>query len=186
MIIGLTGTLAAGKGVVSDFLQEEGFFYFSLSKEVREIAKERNIKIIRTNLQNLGNKLREEQGSGVLAKIVSNKIVSGNYNKVIVDGIRNPAEIYELRNLEDFYLISVDSPTKTRFKRMFERNRESDPRTWGDFLKIDARDKGMGESETGQGVLNCMKHADYNLDNSGTLEEMQTKVLRLYESLKQT
>jgi hypothetical protein len=38
-----------------------------------------------------------------------------------------------------------------RFKRLIER-RESDHENWEDFLRIDARDKGGGENEFGQGV----------------------------------
>lgn len=63
MIIGLTGTLRAGKGVVSDFLKQKGFVYLSLPDELREMAKERKIELTRENLQNLGNQMREENGS---------------------------------------------------------------------------------------------------------------------------
>ena len=41
MIIGLTGTIASGKGVVSDYFKEKGFVYISLSNELRQIAKEK-------------------------------------------------------------------------------------------------------------------------------------------------
>jgi dephospho-CoA kinase len=33
MIIGLTGSLAAGMGVVAEFLKEKGFVYLSKSEE---------------------------------------------------------------------------------------------------------------------------------------------------------
>ena len=156
MIIGLTGSLASGKGVVSDFLKEKKFVYLSLSDELREITKQRKIELTRENLQNLGNKLREEKGAAVLAKHVLDKIEGQQYLNAIVDGIRNPAEIEELKKLKSFFLVSVDAPIEDRFKRMVERNRESDPKTWQDFLKVDARDKGEGEPETGQGVRKCM------------------------------
>ena len=167
MIIGLTGSLAAGKGVVSDFLKEKGFVYLSLSDELREIARQRKIELTRENLQNLGNQMREENGSGVLAKLVSDKIKNQKYTNAIVDGIRNPAEISELRKLKNFFLVCVDAPQEIRFKRMQERNRESDPKIWEDFLKVDARDKGEGESESGQGAGKCMEQADFNLINDG-------------------
>ena len=101
MIIGLTGSLASGKGVVSDFLKKEGFVYLSLSDELREIAKQMKIEFTRENLQNLGNKLREEKGAGVLAELVAEKIKSQQYRKVVVDGIRNPAEVNFLRKLKN-------------------------------------------------------------------------------------
>jgi len=88
MIIGLTGSLAAGKEVVSEFLMGKGFAYVSLSGELRELAKSYNIEITRENLQNLGNKLREENGSTFLAQLAVNRIKSNNYKNTIIDSIR--------------------------------------------------------------------------------------------------
>jgi len=184
MIIGLTGSLAAGKGVVSDYFKEKGFVYLSLSDELRQIAKERKIEITRENLQNLGNKLREESGSGVLAKLVIKKIKNQEYKKAIVDGIRNPTEIEELNQLKDFFLVAVDANPKIRFERMISRNRESDPITWEEFLKVDKKDKGIGEKESGQGVGKCMKLAKFILLNEGDLNEIKEKIEQLYQDIK--
>jgi len=184
MIIGLTGSLAAGKGVVSDFLKEKGFVYLSLSNELREIAKENKIEITRKNLQDLGNKLRESKGSGVLAERAFNKIANQEYKKAIVDGIRNPAEIEILKKLKNFFLVSVDAPQEIRFKRLVERNRESDPKTFETFLEVDNRDKGIGELETGQAVGKCMTLANVTLINEGTLEEVKKEVMQLYDEIE--
>lgn len=184
MIIGLTGSLAAGKGVVSDFLKKEGFVYLSLSDELREIAKQKKLEVTRENLQKLGNEMREQNGTAYLAKIVVDKIKNQQYLKAIVDGIRNPAEIEELKKLKNFFLIAVDAPAEIRFERMKSRDRESDPKTWEEFLKIDAKDKGVGESETGQGTGLCMAEADMTLVNEGKLEEVQAKIINAYKELQ--
>ena len=183
MIIGLTGSLAAGKEVISDFFKEKGFVYFSLSQEVRNVAKERGIEINRKNLQDLGNELRETKGIEILAKRVLNKIEINKNSNFIIDGIRNPAEVNFLKKRKDFLLISIDASKQIRFERFVKRNRESDPTTWNGFLKVDERDKGEGESETGQGVRRCMEKADFTLENNGTLEELQDKLKRLYSDL---
>ncbi|MCK9595866.1 dephospho-CoA kinase [Candidatus Pacearchaeota archaeon] len=183
MYIGLTGSVAAGKGAVADFLKEKGFEYISLSNELRGIAKERNIEITRKNLQDLGNQLREEQGAGVLALLVHHRIINDKYNKAIIDGIRNPYEVEELRKLDNFYLISIDAPREKRFERMLLRNRESDPKTFEEFLAVDARDKGIGEKETGQGVAKCMAMANYSIINNGTLEELNEQIIKLYNGV---
>jgi dCMP deaminase len=184
MIIGLTGSLSAGKGVVSDFLKEKGFIYLSLSNELREIAKEKKIELTRKNLQELGNQLRRERGADVLANIILKKILDQEYKKVVIDGIRNPGEIKVLKKLNNFFIVSVDAPQEIRFQRMIERNRESDPKILDEFLLVDNKDKGIGETETGQGVANCMKLADYTLFNSGNLEEAKEKVEKLYEEIE--
>jgi len=183
MIIGLTGSLSAGKGIVSDLLEEKGFVYLSLSNKLREIAKERNIEITRKNLQDLGNELREKEGSDVLAKFIIKEIENKEYKKVIIDGIRNPAEIEVFRKLKRFFLVSVDAPQEMRFKRISERNRENDPKTWEEFLEVDNRDKGVGEKATGQNVGKCMEMADFFLINNSNLKEIQMKVKKLYEDI---
>jgi dCMP deaminase len=184
MIIGLTGTLSSGKGIVSNFLKEKGFVYLSLSDEVREIARQNKIEITRKNLQDLANELRERNGAGFFAEIVINKVINQQYKKAVIDGIRNPAEIDVLKKLKNFFLISVDAQREIRFKRIVERNRESDPRTWEDFLNVDNRDKGIGEKETGQGVGRCMGRADFILINDSTLEEAKKKVEEVYEEIE--
>ncbi len=181
MIIGLTGSLAAGKGVVAEFLKKRGFVYLSLSDELRDYLKGGKIEITRENLQNWGNKLREEKGNAVLARMVSERIVSQQLKSVIVDGIRNPGEVNYLReNLKSFFLVSVDAPKEVRFERMRERNRESDPKTLKDFLMVDAMDKGKGEEKSGQQVGACMKLAKFVLINDGSLEEVERKIEKLY------
>ena len=184
MIIGLTGSLAAGKGVVSEFLKEKGFVYLSLSDELRQIAKEKKIELTRKNLQDLGNQLRQAHGPTILADLALSKIENQQYTKAIVDGIRNPAEVNSLKKIKDFFFVCVDAPQEIRFERMKERDRESDPLVWEEFLKIDARDKGEGELETGQGVEKCMVLADFEITNHGTLEEVQEKINNLYKKIK--
>lgn len=185
MIIGLTGSLAAGKGVVSNFLKEKGFVYLSLSDELREIVKENKIEITRENLQNFGNFVRQNYGSGFLADKAIYKIKNQKYRKAIVDGIRNPVEIQSLREkLEDFFLVSIDAPQEVRYNRLVERQRESDPKTLEDFVRIDNKDKGIGELESGQAVAKCMQLADITIFNSGSLNEVKEKVRIVYEDLK--
>jgi len=61
MIIGLTGTMASGKDAVADILKKKGFICLSLSDEVREEAKNRQIELTRENLQILGDEKRIRQ-----------------------------------------------------------------------------------------------------------------------------
>jgi dCMP deaminase len=183
MIIGLTGSLSAGKGSVSDFLKKKGFVYTSLSNELREFAREHKIELTRKNLQDLGNRLREEKGPGVLANLIIKKINNQMFENVIVDGIRNPAEVYALKQMKNFFLVSVDAPPQIRFKRMVERNRESDPTSWEGFIEVDQRDKGIGESSSGQAVGKCMEMAEINFINDGELEFVERKVEDLYDNI---
>lgn len=184
MIIGLTGTISSGKGVVAEFLKSKDMVYLSLSDEVREEARNRKIELTRENLQNLGNEMREREGKGVLAKRVIKKIKSQKYSKAVVDGIRNPEEVNELRKLSKFFLVAVDAPREIRFKRMASRNRESDPKTWEEFLKIDNRDFGQNEAASGQQVGKCMEMADFKIVNDLTIDKFNEKVNGLIKEIE--
>ncbi|MEM2956362.1 MAG: AAA family ATPase [Candidatus Pacearchaeota archaeon] len=175
MIIGLTGTLGAGKSIVAEYLQKKGWVYFSLSHEVREEAKKQGIEITRENLQELGNDMRKKYGNDVLAQRILMKITDPQKNYVI-DGIRNPAEIMLFKQLGSFYLIAVDAPKQLRFQRLIARNRESDPKTLYDFMRIDAIDQGKDQTESGQQTAECMKMADAVLVNDSTLERFWDKI----------
>jgi dephospho-CoA kinase len=183
MIIGLTGTMASGKDAVADILKKKGYVYFSLSDEVRAEAQAREIELTRENLQNLGNEMRKAEGSGVLAQRILMKITDPQKNYVI-NGIRNPAEIAELKNWPGFYLISVDAPQQLRFQRLMTRNRPSDPKVFYMFMKADNKDQGQGEEESGQQVGECMKLADVSIFNDFSLERLTDKVVFMVQQIQ--
>jgi dephospho-CoA kinase len=175
MIIGLTGTKASGKDIVADILKKKGFISLSLSDEVREEARTRGVEGSIENLQNIGNDMRKEFGNGILSQKILRKITDPQKHYVI-NGIRNITEIQELKNWPSFYLIAVDAPQQIRFQRMMMRNRPSDPKNFYDFMKIDSRDQGEGQDESGQQVRACMKLADHIIFNEYTLERLTDKV----------
>lgn len=183
MIIGLTGTLGSGKDAVADYLKKKGFGCFVLSDILKEEAKKRNLEPTRENLQDVGNELRAEHGPGVLAKMVVDAIKAYGHNNVVVDGIRNSGEIDELSKLSDFFLVAVDAPEETRFERMKSRGRKDDPKTLGQFRKMDARDRGVNEPSTGQQVGECIKQARFVIVNDSTVEKLFEKVERLLADL---
>lgn len=182
MIVGLTGTKAGGKGSVADILKAHGYEYSSTSDRVREEAVARGIAdyTIR-QLQDIGNELREKFGVAVLAKRSLEKLSGKN---AIIDGIRNPGEIEELRKTGNFILIGVDAPLQDRFKRLIERARESDPKDWNSFLEMDKRDKGLNEAESGQQVAKCLMMADFKIMNNGSIGELNEKVEQVLEKIK--
>ena len=171
--IGLTGPLASGKGEVSKFLKSKGFNYISLSDMVREELRKRGLEETRDNLMMVGNSLRKDEGAGVLGKRVREKIES-NSNKLnwVIDGIRNPAEIRELRKMENFFLLAVAAPKETLIKRVKERKRGSDPLSDEEIEKKLVREWGIGEPPDGQQVGACMGEADFFIMNDNSLDEL--------------
>ncbi len=176
MIIGLTGTLCAGKGTIAEFLKEKGFEYYSLSDEIRKELDSLGLERTRANLIDKANELREMYGAGALAKRVLYRL-SNRKTSAVVDGIRNPEEVRELRKRPDFYLLGIDSSQRARFKRMLKRKRgEKDPETLEEFRKLDQSDRGIGTPETAQQVGKTMKMADAIILNNSSLKKLQEKL----------
>src|SRR5437868_5389794 len=93
-IVGLMGPMAAGKGVVADFLLGHGFAYYSLSDRVKtEAARLHRQRTNRQDLQDLGNSLRRDFGASVLADATAALIDTSPHPKVLIDSIRHPAEL---------------------------------------------------------------------------------------------
>lgn len=181
IVLGLTGRIASGKEEVAEYFIKKDFIPFSLSEEVRKEARRRGIEITRSNLQDLGNVLRAEQGLGVLVRRVREEFQE-EYD-FVVGGIRNTGEISELKKFDRFKLISLDAPVKVRYKRILSRKNQGDGKTYEEFLKADQRD--FGENiESGQQVEKCMEMADFKIINDSSLDNFYEKLDEIYEQIK--
>jgi dephospho-CoA kinase len=177
-VVGLTGTLGAGKGIVKQFLIKNfNCYHVILSGVIRgEIEKKRG-NFGRKTMQDLGNELREKYGGHILAKLAI-EYLPRDKEMIIVDGIRNPAEAEWLKKEfgDNFVLIAVDAPFEKRFKFLLSRSEKRDPKTEEEFKEMDLRDQGNGEPQTGQQVGKCVAMADYKVINDGTIQELENKV----------
>lgn len=164
-IFGLVGPIASGKQVLADFLKERGFVYVSLSDEVRKETKKRGLSIVRENLQNVGNALRQEFGNDVLARRAL-ATFNQEIDLLVVDSIRNYAELELLRKLLPIKIIGVDAPAELRLERYLARasERHEDGITAEDFWKADKRDRGENMA-SGQQVDICLLGSDLVIDN---------------------
>ncbi|MBN2478332.1 AAA family ATPase [Candidatus Micrarchaeota archaeon] len=173
MIIGLTGKNCAGKGTTAEYLTRKGFYYLSLSDIIREELVAENGMLTRENLIEKGNDLRKKFGPGVLATKIKAKMEKDrNY---VVDSIRNPFEVKELQELENFFLIHITAEPEVRFERMKERGRESDPKTYDAFLHIEKLEEKNADN-TKQNLQETSKMAVKILENNGTKKELYERV----------
>ncbi|MBI2871018.1 MAG: AAA family ATPase [Candidatus Omnitrophica bacterium] len=180
MVIGLTGKNGSGKGEVAQFLKERSFDYLSLSDVLREELKTSGQEVTRENLIRIGRDLRSRYGAGVLAERVLKRLETDrNY---VVDSIRNPAEADVLRHRKDFTLVEVAASARVRFERMRVRARESDPMTFGDFVKLEEREAKRADFAA-QALDETAAQADRVLKNEGTLEELRRGVTELVQEL---
>ena len=169
MIIGLTGKNAAGKGEIAKHLQDKGFVYFSLSDAVRDEATRQGLDHSRDNLIKIGTEMRGKHGNGILAKRINEKIRKLQNQDVVVDSIRNPGEIEELRKNNGFILIAVHTDAKIRFERLLKRGRVGDAKTLKEFLEHENKEN--NNEGAGQQLDKCIEMADTVINSNGTIEE---------------
>jgi len=186
MIIGLTGKNASGKGKTATYLKSKGFSYYSLSDELRQELKEKGIEETRENLISLGNELRKKFGTEYLASKINRKISiekkENKKNNFVIDSIRNPGEIIELKKNKNFMLLGIDAPVELRFKRILKRGREGDTKTLQHFIKLEERENFKKSSN--QQLDKCLEMADKIIVNEGTLEELHSKIDHYLEKNK--
>ena len=183
IVFGLTGKNASGKGTVAEILKKKNFTYHSLSDSLRDELKTLKKEETRENLIDIGNKLREKGGPGVLADKLIPKLNSENNH--IVDSIRNPLEVISLRKetlLRRFFLISVDADSRLRYDRLCSRGRTGDTDSWEKFVEQEKKEENNDDPNKQQ-LSRTMEMADYNIDNSGTLEELEAQVNKIISSL---
>ena len=166
--------MAAGHGVVAEYLKKKGFYCSSTSERVREECRQRGIEITRDSLQNVADELRRKFGPEILAKRTWN--IVKKYPLAVVDSIRGIAEVEFLKTKPNFYLIGVTAPRRVRYQRLIARNRESDPTTWKEFLAADKKDFKSGQGKFGRNITACLKKADLLLNNNQKVKDIEKKV----------
>ena len=183
MIIGLTGTFAAGKGTVAENLIGRGFQYYSLSDELRFLLRQNGIMPTRDNLIKAGNQLRARNGSGFLAELVIKRLKgSPSVSNSIVDSIRNVGEIATLRQLKDFFLAAVDARVDIRYERARKRASVRDPKSFSEFLVQQKRE--MLGKKNEQQLAACMKEADFIITNDGDFKKLYKQIDKVIEDAK--
>jgi dCMP deaminase len=176
VIIGLTGKNGSGKGEVVKYLQERGFVFYSLSDVLREEAAKEGKEITRDNLVELGNRLRNAHGPSVLAEKIFSRLDPEKH--YVIDSIRHPSEVQVFRRRTDFILAAVRAPERLRFERLKQRARESDPKTFEDFLALEAKEAKSANSHDQQLDQAIAMH-DAVLENTGPVKMLHDEIKKL-------
>lgn len=183
LCIGLTGRMGTGKGEVVRLLEERGFRYISLSDMVRAEAARLGRPVSRAEMQDIGNRLRREGGAGALGRRVRERIEAAAENRWVIDGVRNPAEVEELRRIDRFVLLAVEADIEIILNRMRVRGRDTDAADDVELKLRLAREWGDGEPPGGQQVGACVSLSDFRVTNNGTLDELAIDVQRMLAQL---
>jgi len=181
VVIGVTGTLGAGKGEVAEFLiKNHGFKHFTFRGYFIEQLKKRGTEINRDTITAIANELRATLGEKYFDEVLAPVYASGeNY---VVESIRTPSEVAFLRKQNSTFLVAVDATIELRYERIYKRGSETDTVPFERFKEqeeIEMRNTDPNK----QNLEYCIKHADFSLSNEGDMNELHIKIQQILQQI---
>tara|TARA_B100001146_G_scaffold149738_1_gene131553 strand:- start:2333 stop:2854 length:522 start_codon:yes stop_codon:yes gene_type:complete len=165
----------SGKSTIVSALKARGIEALNLGDGVRAEAKRRNLEPSGDNLGKLMLELREKNGPGAIAELLTERIKNSESKIIIIDGVRSTAEIKVLKNIGTVKLLSIEASTATRYKFLSDRGRSDDPKTREKFEERDNRELGVGIGES-------IAKADETISNNSiTLHELTERAYKIIE-----
>jgi len=89
----------SGKSTIVSALKARGLEALNLGDGVRAEAKKRNLEPTGENLGKLMLELRDKNGPGAVANLLTEQIKNSQSDVIIIDGVRATAEIEVLKNV---------------------------------------------------------------------------------------
>lgn len=183
LIIGITGTLGAGKGTIVDFLvREKGFRHFSVRGFISEEIVRRGLVVNRDSMVLVANDLRvTHTPSYIVDCLYETALASGT--SCIIESIRTPGEVISLKSKGNFYLLAVDADPRARFTRIAQRQSETDLISYETFIENEAREMNS-DNPNHQNLRKCIEMADFVFNNDGSVGELEKTVESVIDKIE--
>jgi dephospho-CoA kinase len=182
MIIGITGSLGAGKGEVVKYLvSQKGFIHISARDIWTKELEERGLPVDRDTMTKLANELRAEHGPAYFVEqgLAIAETKPGDY---VIESIRAIGEA-ELLQQEGGILLAVDADQRERYRRITERKSALDNVSYEDFVRQEAAE--MENTDVNkQNLGKVMEMADFTLGNNQTLGELHEQIDAILAALE--
>ena len=171
IIIGITGTLGAGKGTVADFLvKEKGFRHYSVRDFLISEIEKRGLPINRDSMVELANDLRKNNSPSYIIEQLVLKAKENGGNAVI-ESVRAVAEAEKLKEMGAL-LLSIDAKQNLRYERAVKRGSVTDDVTFKKFVSDEKREMNSSDPSK-QSIADVMQMADIKIENNGTIEKLE-------------
>ena len=175
VIIGITGTIGAGKGtVVEHLVKEKGFRHYSARNLISDEVTKLGLPLNRDSMTAVANQLRTEHGADYIARELF-KQAKLNGVPSIIESIRTVGEIEALRHEEHFTLLAVDAPIELRYQRIVKRNSSTDHIDFEKFQAEEMREMSSLDLHK-QNLSACIARANFTIQNTGNIAELERQV----------
>ena len=122
MILGIVGLSRLGREGLREHFSEAGFWYVSLLDEIREMAREHGLVVTPGQLLQFELQTRARMGATFFLQRALSRL-RGKH--AIIDHLRHPEEIQELRKLPHALVVGLYAPTELKTERELRALRQT-------------------------------------------------------------
>lgn len=175
VIIGITGTLGAGKGTLVEYLvRVKGFLHFSVREYLIQEIENRGMTVDRDSMVTVANDLRTSHNPAFIIEQLYQRAKASGKN-CIIESIRTPGEAESLKKTGNFYLLAVDADPSRRYRRIRIRASETDRISYETFLDNEEREMSSTDPNH-QNIARCIEMADFVLENNKTIRDLHKQL----------
>lgn len=182
-IIGITGTLGAGKGTIVEYLKTKGFKHIAVSDTfLAGEAVRRGLTPDRIARRDIANEFRAMGPTGLMEAVyeMAGPVIEAGED-VVIEPQHTAAEVHFIQS-KGGVVFAVDADLKVRYERIQKRGSTKDNVSFEQFAEEQKTE--MASSDPNKNNLGAaIAQANYHLTNDGTRTELEAAIEKVLTQL---